>query len=324
MADLEGRVDIGTHAVSVVCWDQAKQRPVPDWCIAYLHHLYLAALQPAAPPADCRRVEVGVHGETYCLRTEPSTVQAFKDCAACPEMVTVPAGDFSMGSPGPRRHDTWGEEQVPVTIARAFAVGRFAVTYTEWEACLRGGGCTGHRAIAPDGWERAGRPVIGVAWDAAKAYVAWLTQTTGKSYRLPSETEREYFTRAGTTTPYWWGSSISGDQANYDNRVSHAGGVDGFWLRKTVPVDTFAPNHWGLYNVHGNIYEWAEDCLNESNIGNPGDGTARATGDCDRRAMRGGSWRSFRPRDLQAGSRAFLPADERPPGTGFRVVRDLD
>jgi formylglycine-generating enzyme required for sulfatase activity len=319
ISTLEGRVDIGTRAVSVSCSDQDKQRPAPEWCIAYLHYLKLAELQPAAPPADCQRVEVAVDGEKHCLRAEPSAVRIFKDCAACPEMVTVPAGSFMMGSPG---KNGWGE--VPVTIARAFAVGRFAVTYTEWEACRDGGGCTGHRAIAPEGWGRDKRPVIGVSWDAAKAYVAWLSQKTGKSYRLPSEAEREYVTRAGTTTPYWWGSSISGTQANYDNRVEHSGGVDGFWLQKTVPVDTFAPNPWGLYNVHGNIWEWTEDCANDSNVGNPGDGTARTTGDCSRRIRRGGSWQSSDPAALESASRAVEYADERVAGTGFRVVRDLD
>jgi formylglycine-generating enzyme required for sulfatase activity len=107
-------------------------------------------------------------------------------------------------------------------------------------------------------------PVVCVTWDDAKAYAAWLSKKTGKTYRLPSEAEREYATRAGTTTPFWWGSAISPQQANYNGTADpyQGGGSKGEWRKATVPVDGFKANPWGLYNVHGNVWEWTEDCRN--------------------------------------------------------------
>jgi Sulfatase-modifying factor enzyme 1/Protein of unknown function (DUF1403) len=119
-----------------------------------------------------------------------------------------------------------------------------------------------------------------------------LSRTTGKTYRLLSEAEWEYVARAGTTTPFWWGSSITSKQANYGGDLT----------KRTVPVHTFEANPWGLYNVHGNVREWTADCWNGSNQGNPGDGTARTTGDCSQRVIRGGSW-LHGPQYLRAASR---------------------
>ena len=134
------------------------------------------------------------------------------------------------------------------------------------------------------------RPGLGPR-QAPKAYAAWLSTKTGKSYRLLSETEREYVARAGTTTPFWWGSSITPKQANYYGSADpyEGGGSKGEYRQRTVAVDSFEPNPWGLYNVHGNVWEWTEDCWNESNNGNRGNGTAQTTGDCGRRVVRGGS-----------------------------------
>ena len=124
-------------------------------------------------------------------------------------------------------------------------------------------------------------PVVCVNWNDAKAYAEWLSSKTGKTYRLLSEAEREYVTRAGTTTPFWWGTSITPQQANYNGNFLYAGGGSkGEYRQRTVPVDSFEPNPWGLYNVHGNVWEWTEDCWNASNSGNPGNGSARTTGDC--------------------------------------------
>jgi formylglycine-generating enzyme required for sulfatase activity len=335
---LEGRVEIGDRTVGVSCSDQDKVRPAPEFCIAYLHHLKLADLQiPLVVPCDGVEVSVGSHKQKRCLPVLPSPVQGFRDCSACPEMVMVPAGRFVMGSPADEPGREAGEDQVDVTIAKPFAVGRFAVTYAEWEACLDARGCAGHRAlqVLDAGWEweqRGKRPVVGVTWHAAKAYVAWLSKTTGKSYRLLSEAEREYVTRAGTATPYWWGTSISTAEANYDGSSAYVDGTEPVTLDQTVPVDTFAPNPWGLYHVHGNISEWTEDCANDSNIGNLGDGRARTTGDCKHRIIRGGSY-AAPPQTLRSAFRAWRPteersrwsgADDREPSLGFRVARALD
>ena len=198
-----------------------------------------------------------------------------------------------------------------VSIARPFAIGKFAVVFDEWDACVTDGGCNGHR---PDdqGWGRGKRPVINVHWDDANAYAVWLSRKSGKTYRLLSEAEREYVARAGTTTPFWWGSSITPKQANYDE-----------YRKKTMPVDSFEPNPWGLYNVHGNVWEWTADCWNSNNAGNPGDGSARTTGICDRRVVRGGSWNSG-PRFLRAADRDAHTAYVRNISLGFRLARTLN
>jgi len=149
----------------------------------------------------------------------------FKECESCPEVVVVPAGSFTMGSPENESDRRTNEgPQHKVTIGRPFAVGKFAVRFDEWDACVAAGGC--YRP--PDqGWGRGRRPVINVNWDDAKAFVAWLSRTTGKTYRLLSEAEREYAARAGTTTPFWWGASISTSQANYNGNYTYGGGAKG-------------------------------------------------------------------------------------------------
>jgi len=244
-------------------------------------------------------------------------------CPFCPEMVVVPSGTFTMGSPEdePERLDR--EVQVRVSIAKPFAVGKFAVTFDEWDACVADGGCNGYKP-SDLGWGRSKHPVINVDWDDAKAYAAWLSRKTGKSYRLLSEAEREYVTRASTTTPFWWGSSITPTQANYNGSADPytGGGSKGEYRQRTVPVDSFEPNPWGLYNVHGNVWEWTADCWNDSNSGNPGDGRARATGDCGMRVVRGASWVN-NPRVLRSAFRFWNTSDFRDYILGFRVGRTL-
>jgi formylglycine-generating enzyme required for sulfatase activity len=144
------------------------------------------------------------------------------------------------------------------------------LTFDEWDACVADGGCNGYKPV-DEGWGQGKHPVINVNWDDVKAYAAWLSRKTGKSYRLLSEAEREYVTRAGSTTPFWWGSSITPKQANYDGTAEpyRGGGSKGEYRRRTVPVDSFEPNLWGFYNVHGNVWEWTEDCWNFSTGATP-------------------------------------------------------
>jgi formylglycine-generating enzyme required for sulfatase activity len=166
--------------------------------------------------------------------------------------------------------------------------------------------------------------VINVDWHNAKAFAAWLSRKTGKAYRLLSEAEREYVTRAGTTTPFWWGSSITPTQANYDgNEIYTGGGSKGEYRRQTVSVDSFEPNPWGLYQVHGNVSEWTEDCWQAwGHAENPGNGSARTTGDCRSRVIRGASWGSW-PRHLRAAHRSWGWANHRSRFQGFRLARTL-
>ena len=246
----------------------------------------------------------------------------FKECATCPEMIVVPAGSFTMGSPTSEVLREFNEgPQHAVIFARQFAVGHFALTFDEWDACAADGGCKGYKPF-DQGFGRGRRPVIFVSWDDAKEYTAWLSRKTGKAYRLLSEAEREYVTRAGTTTPFWWGSSISTNQANYNGSSTYGGGAQGEFRQKTMPVDSFQPNPWGLYQVHGNVGEWVEDCWNESYQGAPSDGSAWTSGDCSQRVLRGGTWR-VDPQVLRSAYRSRSSAGSRFIGRGFRVGRTL-
>jgi len=255
---------------------------------------------------------------------------AFKECKDCPDMVVVPAGSFMMGSPEDEKERKSDEgPQREVTIGWPFAVGRFAVTFDEWDACVADGGCEDYRP-GDRGWGRGRLPVINVSWDDAKAYVAWLSGRTGKTYRLLSEAEWEYVARAGVTTPFWWGARITPQQANYNITRTYNGafngGAAGEYRAKTVPVDLFGANPFGLYQVQGNVQEWVEDCWHESYDEAPADGSAWTTGDCNLlgRVRRGGSWRSY-PWDLRAAGRerTVSASVTQSIDTGFRVARTL-
>jgi formylglycine-generating enzyme required for sulfatase activity len=235
-----------------------------------------------------------------------SVGDVFKDCNECPEMVVVPAGEFVMGS------NDGEDDEKPihrVVIPSGLAVGRFEITFSEWDACVSGGGCGGHRPV-DSGWGRGRRPVINVSWDVAKRYITWLTGKTGESYRLLSESEWEYVARAGTTTKYHTGNTIGYSQANY------SGGGGG----ETVPVGRYGSNAFGLHDVHGNVWEWVEDCWDDSYGGAPGGGEARTTGECTLRVVRGGSW-NYAPRLLRSASRSRFWTSFRSIYLGFRVAR---
>jgi formylglycine-generating enzyme required for sulfatase activity len=226
-----------------------------------------------------------------------------------------------MGSPQNEPERFPAEVQRAVTIAKPIAVARFAVTFDEWEACINEGGCNRYKP-ADRGWGRGRRPVIYVSWSDTKAYLAWLSRKTGKPYRLLSEAEREYVARAGTRTPFWWGASISTDQANYNGNFTYGNGPRGEYRQQTVPVDFFSPNPWGLYQVHGNVWEWTEDCWNDTYDKAPNDGTAWTSGDCSRRVHRGGSWFGG-PSFVRAAIRGREVVTVRHYMLGFRVARTL-
>ena len=257
---------------------------------------------------------VAVSKAKICIR--PGSGQGFTDCTDCPEMVVVPAGRFTMGSPESEEGHSHGESpQHEVRISKPFAVGRFSVTFAEWDACADAGGCGGRRPL-DWGRGRGDRPVIDVSWNDAQAYVKWLSGKTGKTYRLLSEAEREYVTRAGTTTPFWWGSSISAEQANYGSPDTYDN------PGKTVPVRSYQPNPWGLYQVHGNVHEWVEDCYHNDYSGAPDNGSAWTTAGCDRRVLRGGAYGS-QPSYLRSADRVSSPAGTSALFDGFRVARTV-
>ena len=186
------------------------------------------------------------------------------------------------------------------------------------DACVAAGGCGGHH-LNDAGWGRGRRPVIDVNWDNAKAYVRWLSRRTGKSYRLLSEAEWEYAARAGTAGPFHTGSTISTNQATY----TYGAGREGLYREKTVPVGSFPANVFGLYDVHSNVWERAEDCWHSSYRGASVGGSAWTSGgDCGKRVLRGGSWNN-QPGNLRSAFRHGNPAGDRSFSIGFRVARTL-
>ena len=216
--------------------------------------------------------------------------QAFRECAKdCPEMVVVPAGEFMMGSPPTEKRAM--PDEVPqhrVTIARPFAVSKYDVTFNDWDACVSVGGCPREGRAGDVDWGRDTRPVIYVSWDDAQQYVAWLSQMTGKPYRLLSDAEFEYAARAGTQTAYPWGDDIGENNANCVDCGSQWTGSAGTW--QTAPVGSFAANRFGLHDMVGNVWKWVQDCYHPNYNGAPTDGSTWTGGDCTARVIRGGSW----------------------------------
>jgi formylglycine-generating enzyme required for sulfatase activity len=253
------------------------------------------------------------------------------------DTVLLPAGTFVMGSletepgrlivEGPRHR---------VTIGYRFAVGRFPVTMDEFtrfveesgrrpaERCrlwdgtdwkdLRG-------SFRSPGYEQAGNhPAVCVSWEDAQAYATWLSHRTRHKYRLLTEAEWEYAARAGTATPFWWGDSITPDQANYNASTTYgASGRSGPWRQRTVPVEEFEPNPWGLFQMHGNIWEWVEDCWERGYDGAPDDGGSRQGGPSAARVLRGGSWLNG-PRGLRSARRHGASPKLRRSDIGFRLA----
>jgi formylglycine-generating enzyme required for sulfatase activity len=281
--------------------------------------------QPAAPapsPGKVSPVKVELLAQARERALQPN--DSFKECTACPVMTVIAAGTFTMGSPTTELGRAGSEgPQHQVTIGHKFAFGRYSVTFDEWDACVADGGCNGY-APGDQGWGRGTRPAVNVSWNEANAYLAWLSQKTGKPYRLPTEAEREYAARAGTTTPFWWGSSITTEQANYNGNYTYGdGGVRGELRGETVPVDSFLPNPWGLFQMHGNVSEWMQDCWHDNYYTDPPtDGSAWTFPDCKQRVRRGGSIGSP-PQVLRSAARLSGPQDKGQPFISFRVVRPL-
>ncbi len=239
----------------------------------------------------------------------------FKECAnGCPVMVVLPPGKFIMGSlKNESGLDASERPQREVTITKPFAISKFEVTFDNWDACVAATAC---REV-PDSWGRGRMPVINVSWRDAKQYVGWLSRSTGKDYRLLSEAEWEYGTRGGSMTRYSWGDDPGKGNANCD-------GCGSRWdLQQTAPVGSFQPNAFGLYDMHGNVWEWVEDVWHSSYEGAPTDGSAWLEGgDPSFRVVRGGSWRN--ETDLiSAAVRVERHINVGFDTLGFRVARSL-
>lgn len=252
----------------------------------------------------------------------PEAGQTFRDKLKTggegPLMVVVPSGRFVMGSPPeePQRVEREGPQH-EVRIAEPFAMGVHAVTFDEYDYFCDS---TGRDKLGDQDWGRANRPVINVSWADAQAYCAWLNEQTGRPYRLPSEAEWEYACRAGTATPFHFGARISTDHANFDGRQTYNGSAQGEYRKKTVPVGSFPPNAFGLYDMHGNVWEWCQDAWHGNYEGAPADGSAWEAKGGVSRVLRGGAWFSF-PRLCRAAYRYNAHPDGRLHSIGFRVCR---
>ncbi|KAF2391208.1 formylglycine-generating enzyme family protein [Pseudomonas frederiksbergensis] len=260
--------------------------------------------------------------------TQPGKV--FKDCKDCPEMVVLPTGTFTMGTPENEVGREPDEGPLhPVTFAKPLAISRFQVLVGEWDAYLRD---TGY--VMPDGDTRPGReckagvpryertakhPAVCMDFEEANAYVAWLSKKSGKTYRLVSESLREYASRAGSTGPF----PFLFDEGKEYSIAKHAntyGAADGYNF--TAPAGSFPANAFGVYDMHGNVYEWTADCFNENYVGAPSDGSAWLSGDCKVRRIRGNDWGEA-PVFSRSGNRNATYPDTRGDWLGFRVARDL-
>ena len=241
---------------------------------------------------------------------KPGTV--FKDCDECPELVVVPKGLFILGM-----GSTTARAKPPTRIAikKSFAIGRYEVTWDQWEACRADGGC----AFDPSdhGWGKGKRPVVNADLPRVENYLKWLKTKTGQTYRLPSEAEWEYAHRGGTTTNFWWGDEAGEGNANCKDCKTQ-------WSAKsTAPVGSFEANPFGLFDTAGNAYEWTADCWNQNHENRARDQSARDTGDCKRRVIRGGSFYYFN-KVARSFYRSKNPTAVKSYWLSFRVVRDIN
>ena len=294
---------------------------------------------------------------------KPGTV--FQDCPDCPRMVVIPAGEFMMGSPASEEGRDAVEGPVHrIRIAQPFALGRNEVTVAEfrrfaeearyktevernaevpYQGSMRQGCFAWEKSDGKWNW-RAGRswrtpeyeqserhPAVCISWNDAQTFAKWLSQKTGKRYRLPTEAEWEYAARAGTASARYWGDDVNQacSYANVADLTMHKSSVqpakhncdDGHLF--AAPVGSFRPNHFGLYDMIGNVWEWTQDCRNGNYEGAPADGAAWLTGDCTRRSSRGGGWYD-EPNRQRSANRGNANAGHRSINTGFRIARTLE
>jgi formylglycine-generating enzyme required for sulfatase activity len=253
-----------TCLLALIFAASAEVRAFPAFLSPAVAETRLAAQQERSQPRESERPPSAA----------PIQNKTNNACPNCPELISIPGSKF--------------------------AIGKFAVTFDEWDACVTDGGCGGYQPL-DNGWGRGKRPVINVSWDNAQAYIQWLSRKTGKNYRLPSEEEWEIAARAGTATNYYWGNDVGRNNANCD-------GCGSEWdNRKTAPVGSFKPNAFGLYDMMGNVWQWTDTCWQ---------------GNCAKRVFCGGSW-NHRPEDMRATTRNWFDTTKRMRYLGFRLAMTL-
>ncbi|SFM54377.1 formylglycine-generating enzyme family protein [Halopseudomonas yangmingensis] len=238
-----------------------------------------------------------------------------------PDMITIPAGSFMMGCDH-RHHCHSREMPVRKVEVAAFEIGRYEVTFAEWDACVADGACT--HSPSDQGWGRDQRPVISVSFDdVTNQFLPWLNQRTGSNYRLPSEAEWEYVARAGTTTQFFNGNCLTSDQANFDGRRPHFNCPVSDFRNQTLPVGSFDANAFGVHDMHGNVWEWVADCARSDYKQAPANAAPLLEGYCERRMIRGGSWGLDGWASRSTYRYSFFPRTRENNG-GFRLARSID
>lgn len=318
---------------------------VRDATVFRLRHAFTAisllVIATACGPSDPVRTVALAECDSTRAADPKSGLPEFCDHPQGPVMVELPAGRFLMGStekeavhevPKHLHHVlAYEKPQVEVEIGYPFAIGKYEVTFAEWDRCVEAGWCS----YTPDdeGFGRGDRPVINVNRGDAVEYVLWLREVTGEPYRLPTEAEWEYAARAGTTTARYWGDEVG-------EGLTVCDGCGSKWdERSTVPVGSFAPNPWGLHDMLGNAGEWVADCWSPDHSDATRDGSARQgipkswqDGECTWPVKRGGSWDTFAWAVRSAYRSNFRPGrgpsgrpwSDRTYSSGFRVARDID
>jgi formylglycine-generating enzyme required for sulfatase activity len=242
-------------------------------------------------------------------------VDRFRECEDCPKMVVVSGGTFVMGASANEPGSTSDERPQHEVTVQGFGVGQFPVTNSEWMACVAARGCS-YRPNS-DMIDDARQAVGNILWDDANEYVQWLSRKTGRPYRLLSEAEREYVTRAGTTTAFWWG-----DSANPPGDIHPRSAGMSFAQTTAFAAMPFSANPWELYEVHGSTYDWVEDCWHPNYQGAPADGSAWITDDCSGHVLRGGA-ASRSAQTRRSAARIWFGSPNRLLYMGVRVARSL-
>ncbi|XZR53981.1 formylglycine-generating enzyme family protein [Cupriavidus oxalaticus] len=263
-----------------------------------------------APPSAAAPKAATAAGGAVSVAPPPIRTGEIRDCPACPVLIALPGGSFTMGS---NTSDPAERPPHQVTISQPFAIGRFEVTVEQWSACVDAGGCQRVPTIAESA---KNSPMRDVSWDDAQQYVEWLSKTTGKAYRLPTEAEWEYAARGGTASAFWWGDQMRKGNAN----CKECG--DPWSGDAPAPVGSFAANPWGLHDVNGSVWEWVADCWHSSYKGAPVDGRAWNENACGARVIRGGSWREGASYMVSSTRFKYSPS-VRQSQNGFRVARDM-
>ncbi len=302
------------QTADLIGWERNQDHPGLSKLLVSLQlHLHVHPI-PSAPASVLDEEKSSPAGR-------PAPSQTFRDKlkigGEAPLMMPIPAGRFLMGFPKDEPNQQYYEEPLhEVRISDSFALGVYAVTFDDYDRF-----CDSTFQAKPDdqNWGRGRRPVINVSWEQAQEYCSWLSEQTGRLYRLPSEAEWEYACRAGTGTPFHTGIRITLDKANFNGDYTFNGSAKGEYRKQTVPVGTFLPNPFGLYEMHGNVWEWCQDRWHWNYRSSPLDASPWESEGSKERVLRGGCW-SSEPGSLRSAKRNRFSAGDRYPTVGFRVT----